>query len=140
MYCYHCGLKIDEHQIEQHQSSFQKIGEVEVANDAKVGYICPRCGHLIHEGMSYEDSKALSRASHAQIQRGNNSFATGMCLNIIGVILLIVSIIFLLLSNKPTEGWVFNCGEFYVSVGTFAISVILLSFGITKTVKGIITK
>lgn len=137
MYCYHCGYKLDEHKVEAKKSSFDIVKDIEVVDDVQVQYVCPRCGRLIHVGMSYEDSKALSRASHAQVQRGSNSFATGMCLNSLGVILLVISVVFLLLSNKPSVGFVFNCGEFYVSAATMVLSVILLAFGIYQTVLGI---
>ena len=140
MYCYHCGYKLDEHKLEAKKSSFDVVKEVEVDEDVQIQYVCPRCGHLIRANMSYEDSKALSRASHAQVQRGSNSFATGMCLNSLGIILLIVSIVFLLLSKKPSVGFVFNCGEFYVSAATMILSVILLGFGIFQTVRGILLK
>ena len=137
MYCYHCGYKLDEHKVEAKKSSFDIVKDIEVVDDVQVQYVCPRCGRLIRSGMTYEDSKALSRASHAQVQRGSNSFATGMCLNSLGIILLVISIVFLLLSNKPSVGFVFNCGEFYVSAATMVLSVILLAFGIYQTVLGI---
>ena len=140
MYCYHCGYKIDEHKLESQRSSYKIVEEVEIDENAQIKYVCPRCGHLIHADMSYEESKELSRASHAQVQRGNNSFAAGMCLNILGVILLIISVIFLLLSNKPSVGFVFNCGEFYVSAATMLLSVILLGLGIYQTIHGLMLK
>lgn len=140
MFCYHCGKKIDEHKIETSCSSFAGLDVVD--SDATVQYICPRCGHLIHGGLNEEDSKELSRASHAQIQRAANSYAKGMCLNALGAILLIIGIVFFILANKPAQGFVLqvNCAEFYVSLVTFTISVILLGFGITLTVLGIKNK
>ena len=140
MYCYHCGKKINEHKIEATQSSFVNIEDSD--ENTRIAYICPRCGHLIHEGLDEEDSKELSRASHAQIQRGNNSFATGMALTCIGVILLVIGIMFYLLAKKPSAGFVLqtNCAEFYVFLVLTILSVILLGFGITKTVIGIVTK
>lgn len=142
MYCYHCGYKIDEHKIEKKQSSFKQVEEVEIDSETEVQYICPRCGHVIHGGMNEEDSKELSRASHAQIQRANNSFARGMCLNALGGILLIIAIIFFILANKPSQGFVLqtNCAEFYVFIGATVISVILLGIGVTLTVIGVSTK
>lgn len=140
MYCYHCGYKLKEHKLEKKQSSYNVVGDVEVDENAEIKYVCPRCGHIIHEGLTHEESKELSRASHAQVQRGSNSFASGMCLNSLGVILLIVSLVFFLLSNKPQAGFVTNCGEFYVAVATLVIGVILLGFGIAQTVVGITTK
>lgn len=140
MYCYHCGLKLDEHKIEAKESSFKE--GVEVDSDAKVSYICPRCGHLIHEGMSFEDSKELSRASHAQIQRAANSYARGMCMNALGGILLVVALIFFILANKPSQGFVLqvNCAEFYVFIVAAAVSAVLLGFGLFLTIKGIRTR
>ena len=140
MYCYHCGKRIDERKIESKSSSFdsnQEYGEF-----TKVQYICPRCGHLIHEGLTEEDSKELSRASHAQIQRANNSYARGMCMNALGVILLIIAIIFFILANKPSQGFVLqtNCAEFYVFIGATIISVILLGVGAYLTIIGLKTK
>ena len=137
LYCPHCAYRLDEHKIEAKKSSYDLANDATIDDDAQIKYICPRCGHLIHDNLSYDETKELSRASHAQVQRGNNSFATGMCLNSIGLILLIISLIFLVLSNKPAEGFVVNCGEFYVSVATMIISVILLSFGVFKTVVGL---
>ncbi len=140
MYCYHCGKKINEHKIEAKQSSY--TSNAVVAEDSKVEYICPRCGHLIHEGLADEDRKELSRASHAQIQRAANSYARGMCMNAIGVILLIISIIFFILANKPSQGFVLqtNCAEFYVFLVTLIMSVILLGFGISFTIIGVMNR
>lgn len=140
MYCYHCGLKIDEHKIEAQKSSFDGINEVD--ENAKVQYICPRCGHIIREGMTVEDSKALSRASHAQIQRAANSYARGMCMNALGGILLVIAIIFFVLANKPSQGFVLqtNCAEFYVFIVATIVSVILLGFGVALSIIGVRTK
>lgn len=137
MYCYHCGLKIYEHKLETKKSSFQ---EIENTNEkTSVQYICPRCGHLIREGLSEEDSKELSRASHAQIQRGNNSYALGMSMNALGAILLVIALLFYLLANKPSKGFVLqtNCAEFYVAIILFVVSVILLGVGVAKTIIGV---
>ena len=140
MYCYHCGYKLDEHKVEAKQSSFEMVQDVEVDEYVRIHYVCPRCGKEIHEGMEEEDKKSLSRASHAQIQMGSNSFASGMCLNALGLILGIISLVFFLLSNKPQAGFVTNCGEFYVAVATAVLAVILLAIGVYKTIVGLITK
>lgn len=140
MYCYHCGYKLDEHKLEEKESSLNLMKEVEVDENMEIQYICPRCGHIIHAGMSEDDTRSLSRASHAQVQRGSNSFATGMCLNSLGLILAILSAVFFALSNKPTAGFVTNCGEFYVAVATGIMAVILLIIGVYKTINGILTK
>ena len=144
MYCYHCGKKIDEHKIEAAQSSLtSKDGqELVVDEETTIQYICTRCGHLIHAGINEEETKELSRASHAQIQRASNSFARGMCLNALGGILLIIALIFFILANKPSQGFVLqpNCAEFYVFLVATIISVGLLGFGIYLSVVGMTTK
>lgn len=137
LYCPHCAYLLDEDKVENKSSSYDLTKEIEIDEEAQIKYVCPRCGHLIHANLNHDEVKELSRASHAQVQRGNNSFASGMCLNLLGVILLIISLIFFILSNKPAKGFVMNCGEFYVAVATMVISVILLSFGIFKTVVGL---
>ena len=131
MYCYHCGKKIKESPA---------LADLGVGDDnTKVAFVCPRCGHLIHEGLTEENAKELSRASHAQIQRGNNSFATGMSLTIVGFILLAIGLLFYLLAKKPSQGYVLHtdCAEFYVFVALTVISVILLGFGVVFTVFGV---
>lgn len=140
MYCYHCGKKIDEHKLEAKQPTLNV--ETEVDEEVEIQYICPRCGHLIHRGLTEEDSKELSRASHAQLQRAANSFARGMSMNALGGILLIIAIIFFILANKPAQGFVLvtNCAEFYVFVVALTISVILLGFGVSLTVIGVVNK
>jgi hypothetical protein len=140
MYCHHCGYNLNEHKVEMASSSFKLVEGVTIDEDTKVQYICPRCGHLIHDDLSLEERKSLSRASHSQVQRGSNSFASGMCLNAIGVILAIISFIFFKLSDKPNAGFVTNCGEFYVAVATAAIAIILIAFGLYKTISGMLKK
>ncbi len=130
MYCYHCGKKIDERKIEKKASSLEKNKEV-IDENTKVEYICPRCGHLIHEGHDDTDMKSLSAAAHAEIQRGRNSFAVGMgnvCISVIGLIL---AIIFLRLSYKPglQNQLVINCPEFYVSMILFVVGGVMLIVG-----------
>ena len=49
MYCYHCGYEIDEQKIEAKSSTRQKYID-QAPLDADIQYVCPRCGHLIHEG------------------------------------------------------------------------------------------
>ena len=140
MYCYHCGYRLDKNKVEAKESSFKNVEEIK--DDTTVQYICPRCGHLIHEGMVEEDAKELSRASHAQIQRANNYYAIGMCLNSLGIILLGIAILFYVLANKPSKGFVLqtNCAEFYVFIILAVVAVILLAFGVYKTVIGIRNK
>lgn len=143
MYCYHCGKRINEHKVEAKENSFAiKDESISFAEDATVSYICPRCGHLIRHELDEESKKELSRASHAQIQRANNSFARGMCMNALGLILLLIAIVFFILANKPAQGFklVTTCAEFYVFIGAISLSVILLGFGIVLTVRGVMTK
>ena len=140
MYCNHCGYKLNESKVESKKSSYDLAEEIEIDEDAKIQYVCPRCGHIIHEDLKHEEYRELSQASHAQVQRGNNSFASGMCLNSLGVILGIISLIFFVLSNKPLAGFVTNCGEFYVAVASLVVAIILLIVGIWRTVVGLKTK
>lgn len=140
LYCCHCGKRIDEHKLEQISPTLN--AEQEISSEVDVQYICPRCGHLIHKGLTEENSKELSRASHAQIQRANNSFARGMSFNGIGLITLIISIIFFILAHKPAKGYqlVTGCAEFYVFLVSLILVVILLGFGAYLTVIGAINK
>ena len=91
MYCYHCGKKFNQHAIEKKQSSYEvkdQNGElVQIDSDARIEYVCPRCGHLTHLDGNQEEYKSLSRAAHAQIQRGSNNFAAGMAMLCLGVII-----------------------------------------------------
>ena len=102
MYCYHCGKKINEKKIETADSTYKQVKDLTIDENTEISYICPRCGHLMTHGTSYEKIKSLSRASHAELQRGRNHYARGMANNILGLILLTTSIIFLLLSKKAT--------------------------------------
>lgn len=135
MYCSHCGKKIDENKIESKQSSLT-LGEVK--EDTKVSYVCPQCGHLIHEDLTKEEVKSLSRASHAQLQRSSNSIATGMSFTALGIILLVVASIFFVLAKKPSNNFqlVTTCAEFFVSIILFVITLVLLVFGVTNLVVG----
>lgn len=138
MYCYHCGYEIDEHKIEAKGSSLEKHQD-EINEETTVSYVCPRCGHLIHEGHTEQDIKSLSAASHVEIQRGNNSYAMGMGGTVLGTICLILAVVFFRLSYKPglQNQLVVNCPEFYVSIILAVASVALLGYGITNVVIGI---
>jgi len=143
MYCYHCGYHIDENKFEEKSSTHQKYAE-NINNDTEIKYVCPRCGHLIYSGHTEDDAKSLSRACHAELQRGRNDFARGMCAISLGVISLITSLVFFLLSNKLSDSGgraiSFTSPEFWVSVILGLLSVILLVYGCIKTVKGLTTK
>jgi len=144
MYCCHCGKYINEHKLEEKQSSRvlkDEKGElIEVDENAQINYVCPQCGHLIHADSTPEELKSLSQASHSQLQRGRNSFAHGMALNLIGLIIGILALSFLLLSfTVGDNGKELNTGKstFLIFVVMAAIAVILLGFGIVNTVIGV---
>ena len=137
MYCYHCGYKLDEDKIESKQSTYQKIEGLDA--DTQINYVCPRCGHLVHGNASKEDVKSLARACHAELQRGRNDFAKGMSNISIGVILLVASIVFLLLSRKADNQFKITVSspEFWVFLVLAIISVILLTLGVVFTIFGL---
>lgn len=147
MYCSHCGKKINENALEKKQSSYVIKDEnnelVPVDTDQKVEYVCPRCGHLIHEDLNDEEMKSLSRAAHSQLQRGANSFAFGMAFNLIGIIIGILAFSFYLLSFVSSGGKkVLDTSKstFLVFVVMGIMAVILLGFGIYNTIVGISKK
>lgn len=137
MYCYHCGYKLDEEKVESKQSTYEKVEGLDA--DTEINYVCPRCGHLIHANASEEDVKSLARACHAELQRGRNDFSKGMSNASIGVILLVISIIFLLLSRKADNQFKITVSspEFWVFLVLAIISVILLTLGVVFTVLGL---
>lgn len=137
MYCSHCGYKTKEGQEVISHEAFETEQE-----EAKISYVCPRCGHLIHEGLDEEEIKSLSRASHAQLQRSRNDLASGMGSLSIGAIALIISILFFFLAKKPSNQYqlVVDCAEFWVFVVLAIIAVGLFIFGGIKLFKGISTK
>jgi len=137
MFCYHCGNKIDIDKVEAEQSTYAKFEGV--SKDTVIQYVCPRCGHLVHENAEPEDVKSLARACHAELQRGRNDFARGMSNISIGVILLVTSIVFLLLSRKADNQFniTISSPEFWVFLVLAIISVILLILGTVFTVKGL---
>ena len=137
MFCYHCGYKLDEKKVESKQSTYEKVEGLDV--DTQINYVCPRCGHLIHDNASPEDVKSLARACHAELQRGRNDFARGMSSLSIGIILLVTSIVFLLLSRKADNKFQIpvSSPEFWVFLVLAIISVILLTLGVVFTVLGL---
>ena len=147
MYCCHCGKYFDEHKLEMMQPSLfivDEFGElVEVDENAQINYVCPQCGHLVHKDVDQAELKSLAQASHSQLQRGANSFARGMALNLVGLIIGILALSFLLLSFQNERGVkVLNAGKstFLIFVVMAVIAVILLGFGIYFTVVGISKK
>ena len=147
MYCSHCGKKFNEAAIEKKQSSYvlkNENGElIDIDSDAKVEYVCPQCGHLAHHDLNEEEYKSLSRAAHSQLQRGANSFARGMALNSIGVIIGVLAFSFFLLSYQNSGGEKtidVSKSTFLVFVVMGVVAVILLGFGIYNTIVGFVKK
>ncbi len=147
MYCSHCGKKFDERAIEKKQSSYvlkDENGELlEIDSEAKIEYVCPQCGHLAHLDLNEEEYKSLSRAAHSQLQRGANSFARGMALNLIGIIIGVLALSFFLLSYTSSGGGkTLDTGKstFIVFVVMAVVAVILLGFGIYSTIIGVSKK
>lgn len=142
MYCTHCAKKIDETKIEAKSSSLKLVEQTEIEEGTSISYVCPRCGHLVHDNISEEEVKSLSRASHAQIQRARNYFASGMGFVSLGIILGIIAALFFALAHKPSNGYELTPGsaEFLVSVALFAITVILLVIGGVLVGRGLMTK
>lgn len=143
MYCTHCGKEIDEGKLERKQLSQLVAGEeADIEADTEVQYVCPRCSHLIHHHVSEQEIKTLAAASHAEIQRGRNFFASGMSLNLVGIICLILGVAFFLLAKKPANNYVLVTGsaEFFVSIAFFIGSLGLLATGLTLTVLGVSKK
>ncbi len=136
MYCSNCGKEIDEKKIQK-----KLVSDVshEINEDTEIVYSCPRCGAHIHHDLNEEDLKSLSRAAHAEYQRGSNSFAVGMCNVCLGGISVIIAVIFFILSMKPANQRQIDptCVEFYVSMILFALGVVLLVVGIIYVYKGI---
>lgn len=141
MYCTHCAKKIDETKLEASSSYVLAEGK-EIAEDTQIAYVCPRCGHLIHGGVDAEETKSLSRAAHAQVQRARNYFASGMGMVSLGAILAAIAILFFVLAHKPSNGYALttSSAEFLVSVVLGAIAVILLVVGGVFVTRGIVTK
>jgi len=138
MYCYHCGQKIDETKVKSNQAEITDVQELN--EKTSLSYICPRCGHLIHPNSSETDLKSLSAAAHAEMQRGRNSFASGMGYSLIGTICLVIAIIFFRLAHKPGLNYALQTesAEFIVSMILFVVCTILIVLGIILVTKGIV--
>lgn len=141
LYCSHCGKKIDERKLEMKSSSLQNNQE-KINEKTEVGYVCPRCGWLIKKNLTPEDVKSLSAASHAEIQKGRNSFAWGMGFNMIALICLILAYVFFLLSHKTANqgNLVTTCPEFFVFMILIIGGSLLLIVGLVFTGVGIFKK
>ena len=147
MYCSHCGKKFNECALEKKKSSYVNKDEngelLEIDSDAKIEYVCPQCGHLAHLDLNEEEYKSLSRAAHSQLQRGANSFARGMALNLIGIIIGVLAFSFYLLSFTSSGGGKTldtSKSTFLVFVVMAVVAVILLGFGVYSTIIGISKK
>ena len=139
IYCCHCGQPINEEKIEAKASSREKFRDV-ANSDTEVQYICPRCGHIAKRGCDEEDIKSLSRACHAELQRGRNDFARGMSSLVLFAIAAISSVVFLLLSNKTTgsgRAISTSCAEFWVFLALAIVSVVLVTLGVYHTLLGL---
>lgn len=136
MFCTHCGYEIDEHKIEQESSSLKDLENVDL--DTSINYVCPRCGHLIHDNVSEADVKSLTAACHAELQRSRNDSSRGNSALIFGSILAIIGVIFLLLSRKADNQFriTVTSPEFWVFLVLAIISVILLVFGSVFAIRG----
>lgn len=141
MYCYHCGYKLDEKKLESKSSTRQKYSEV-ASLDTKINYVCPRCGHLIHEGCDEKEVKSLSVACHAELQRGRNDLARGMSSLSIAIILGVTGFVFLLLARKADLQMAIStsCPEFWVALVLGVTAVILLVLGTFLTSRGVSRK
>lgn len=135
MYCSHCGFDLKDEKVKVANKAYN-FGNA----DTKVGFVCPRCGRVIKEDLSSEEVKSLARASHAEIHRARNSKNRGMCFLVIGVILLIISFLFFLMSFKAAQGGqlVLTSTEFYVFICLLALSVISIVFGLFSLIRGIL--
>ncbi len=140
LYCSNCGKKIDEKKVEAKLNSL--VSQQNVINDQTVVvYVCPRCEHIIHRDLDENDVKQLSRAAHAEIQRSNNFFSSGMGNVVTGVIALAIAIIFYCLSIDLQNQMILDtqCAEFYVFIvltviggAMFIVGLVLAIFGAVK--------
>ena len=134
MYCSHCGYDLSEKEMK----SVTLLNKTKKASTEDV-FVCPRCGAIIKNGLDGEEVKALSRASHAEVHRGNNSINTGMCFLVLGVILGCVAFMFFMMSFKASQGnkLIVTSTEFYVFCGLAAITISFLTVSIVSLVRGI---
>lgn len=138
-YCCHCGYKLNEEKVEHTHSSHKEFQEIAPAS-AEVEYVCPRCGRLIHENVQPDEIRSLSRACHAELQRGRNDVARGMSSLILFIIAIIIAIVFLMLANKINgSGRSIStaCAEFWVFVALTIVSIVLLGFAIYRLTLGL---
>lgn len=134
MYCSHCGYHLSDKKIEKALSM-----DAFRTKDTVMTYVCPRCGKIIKENLNEEDTKALSRAAHAEIHRARNFINSGMCFLMISIILSCISGMFFLMSFKASEGGrlVTTSTEFYVFIAMLVIGICALAYSIFNLFRGI---
>ncbi len=134
MYCSHCGYDLSDKKIEKRNLSLE-------LKDAKtdVGYVCPRCGHIIKEHLDESDVKAVARAAHAEIHRARNNINSGLCFLMITIILACICGMFYLMSFKANQGGmlVTDSTEFYVCIALLVVWICTLAYSIYRLVQGI---
>lgn len=126
MYCTHCGKNIDEKKLKTPKK------------EGVTMYVCPRCGQLIKDHLDQQEIKDLNAAAHAEVHKAHNDLNRGKSGIVIGLILLIISFLFLLMCFKATAGGdlVTNCLEFYVFLFLVIFGSAVEIFGIVWVVIG----
>jgi len=134
MYCSHCGYDLSEKEIEK----TIVLNKTKKSSTEDV-FVCPRCGKIIKKNLDNEEVKALSRASHAEVHRGNNSVNTGMCFLVLGVILGCIAFMFFMMSFKASQGnkLIVTSTEFYVFCGLAAVTISFLTVATVSLIRGI---
>jgi len=129
MFCTHCAKEINPKDL--NEQSADKCGSKKV-------YVCPRCGHLIEDHLSINELKDLSAAAHSEVHKASNDLNRGKSASVIGLILIIISFLFLLMSFKATAGGALvpNCLEFYVFIFLLIVGVGIETYGIVYVVLG----
>lgn len=141
LYCSNCGKRIDEKKIESKNNSLVMQSNA-INEETKVVYICPRCEHHIHHNLDEKEIKQLSRAAHAEIQRSNNFFSSGMGNVCIGAIALVLAVIFYYLSCDLNNQMKLDMSsaEFYVFLVLTIVGGLLLVAGVVLALVGLIKK
>lgn len=143
MFCTNCGYDLSKKDIERIKkeiSNSSKNGSKVVrTKDTNLTYICPKCGHIIKEGLNEEDVKALSRASHSEIHRSRNIINGGMAAFVISLILAVIGYMFYLMSFKANAGGylVTDCTEFYVFISLISIAAVGFVYAFVSLFLGI---
>ena len=89
-----------------------------------------------YEALSLEELTEISRHDHQDDVRQYDKQQNAFCLVMIGAICLVCGILFLILSSvrekNITTGIDPTCLPFFVSIGCFVASVVLLALGLTR--------